>query len=89
MVLFPQEAVTGDFGELVRLLLDNGGKIFDTKRGQVRLCTTRFPYYFWKHCADASVSHQVAWCPGTQPALPLCRLVLTKGHQALHACKSC
>lgn len=34
-VSFPQEAVTGDFGELVRLLLDHGGKIFDTRRGQV------------------------------------------------------
>lgn len=34
-VSFLQEAVTGDFGELVRLLLDHGGKIFDTRRGQV------------------------------------------------------
>ena len=40
-----QEAVTGDFGELVRLLLEHGGKIWDARRGQV-MCSCVFAIVF-------------------------------------------
>ncbi len=45
--LMLQEAVTGEFGELARLLLDHGGRIWEKSQGQVRnCCPVRLTYTF-------------------------------------------